>query len=331
MTLTASWRLPRTRPVLAAAVLIVCIVLLVGVYARAGLYGFNALLRRGPTFWVTVAADDARLSSSMRLALRDRQSLPAAGRFEWQAIGAGLEVGELPIIMSDIEVDRLLLARIDSAHFRIVVRTSADGDTDVGQWVDKLGAAVVVNGSYYSPRGAPETPLVSNRTRLGPQIYDARHGALVASSSYVGIRNLNNEDWREALRTVDDGLVSYPLLFDATGASSVTADDRWLANRSFVAQDAAGRIIVGTTVDAFFSLNRLARFLREAPLGLTRVLNLDGGPVACQGIALGDYRRNFCGRWELAAHGGKLELLTWLYGSRPWALPIVIAAVPKNS
>jgi len=59
-------------------------------------------------------------------------------------------------------------------------------------------------------------------------------------------------------------------------------------------------------------------------------LNLDGGPVACQGIALRGYRRDFCGKWELAVHDGRLELLTWMYGNRRWALPIALAVV-RNS
>lgn len=332
MTVAAPLRLSRKPQWLfAGGLLIICALLIAGLYARAGLYGFNAILRRGPTFWITVAPDDPLLSSSMRLALRDRISPVTTGHFEWRPAGNGFDVGELPVRMRDIEVDRLLLARIDPAHFRFLVRTAPAGNMDLGDWMKKLGAALVVNGSYYSPHGAPETPLVSDRTQLGPLMYDARHGAFVASSSYVGIRNLNDEDWREVLRGTDDALVSYPLLFDANGASRVSADDRWLANRSFIAQDSMGRIVVGTTTDGFFSLNRLAGFLAKNPLGLTRALNLDGGPVACQGIAIGDYRRDFCGRWELAARGDKLELLTWMYGSRPWALPIVVAAIPKNS
>jgi hypothetical protein len=84
----------------------------------------------------------------------------------------------------------------------------------------------------------------------------------------------------------------------------------------------------GTTTEAFFSLSRLAAFLRSAPLDLTQALNLDGGPRACQGISVGRYRRDFCGQWELAAHDGELR---WTFGARPWALPIVLAVLPKNS
>ena len=91
----------------------------------------------------------------------------------------------------------------------------------------------------------------------------------------------------------------------------------------------SGRIVLGTTADAFFSLGRLAEFLRRAPLYLASVLNLDGGPVACQGIALGDYRRDFCGDWEFAMRDGDMQLLQPILGTRRWGLPIVLAVHRK--
>jgi len=51
--------------------------------------------------------------------------------------------------------------------------------------------------------------------------------------------------------------------------------------------------VIGTTRDAFFSLDRLADFLATAPLDLERALNLDGGPIACQSIRVGRYHHKF--------------------------------------
>jgi hypothetical protein len=82
-----------------------------------------------------------------------------------------------------------------------------------------------------------------------------------------------------------------------------------------------------TTAEAFFSLDRLAKFLRDAPLDLKRALNLDGGPVACQAIALNGFERRLYGSWELQAEGDVVHLLTWPYGTV--AMPIVLAVFPK--
>ena len=121
-------------------------------------------------------------------------------------------------------------------------------------------------------------------------------------------------------------MVSYPLLV-RDGVSGVSHSSRWLANRSFVGYDREGRIIIGTTTDAFFSLDRLARFLLDAPLGLTMALNLDGGPVACQGISLNGYERKTYGRYELQVHGDQAELLNMSYGTP--GMPVVLAVFPK--
>jgi len=119
--------------------------------------------------------------------------------------------------------------------------------------------------------------------------------------------------------------VSFPLLIAADGRH--VAASRWLANRSFVGQDGNGRIVLGTTSDAFFSLDRLAEFLRQAPLGLILALNLDGGPVACQGIALNGFDRRIYGKWESQVHGDDAKLLSWPYGNV--AMPIVLAVFPR--
>ena len=92
---------------------------------------------------------------------------------------------------------------------------------------------------------------------------------------------------------------------------------------------AAGRVIIGTTKAAYFSLDRFAEFLADAKLGLTRALNLDGGPPACQAVAIGTFRRSVCSNSETSSDAGQLRVLGQLFGQRPWGLPIVLAVFPK--
>ena len=308
-------------------VLTAVIGVLAALYHQHGFYGFNVLLRRGGSFWVPVGADDARLSSAMRLALSASPPVAHAGPFEWHPVGPGFEVAELPVMADGREVDRVLLSRIDPAQYRFIVRNAPAGATNLHDWMVRLGAALVINGSYFGKRGTPDTPFLSNGAMLGPIEYSAIHGAFVATDAATAIHDLSAEDWKTAFAGAHDALVSYPLLVDAGGNTRPTTSSLWLANRSFVGQDRGGRIILGTTTDAFFPLDRFARFLHDAPLDLSAALNLDGGPVACQGVAVGAYRRDFCGKWELENDSGKLTLLTWNWGS--WSLPVVLAAIPK--
>ncbi|HEY1244240.1 MAG TPA: hypothetical protein VGF29_05345 [Hyphomicrobiaceae bacterium] len=230
--------------------------LLAGVVAYSGTYGLNVILRRGATVWVATKADGAGISPSMRLALQKRVPDARAGPVTWHEVDAGFEVAELPAILGGTEVERILLARIDPAHFRFQVRNRPRGDRDAIDWMRELGAVLIINGSYFSRYGTPATPLLSARTLSGPSDYDARHGAFVASASFTGIRDLAHLRWREAFRRADDALVSYPLLIGAEGQSRSKGDARWLANRSFVAEDTDGRILLGTTTDALSSSAR---------------------------------------------------------------------------
>jgi len=317
----------RRRPPRFVLVGILVVLLIAGgiFWENIGAYWVHVLIRHGGDAWLPVAADSPRLSPSMRLALSGSTSAVAVD-FQWKEIRPGFEVGELPAAVGGQEVDRVFLARIDPARYRFAVFNDPSGESGLAEWMKNLGAALVVNGSYYSHRARPDTPFLSNGILLGPADYDAKAGAFVSSPSVTTIRDLSNEDWRTAFQGADNAMVSFPLLI-RNGVPYNGVASQWLANRSFVGQDSAGRIIIGTTKDGFFSLHRFARFLHDAPLGLTYALNLDGGPVACQGIALNGFERNTIGQWELQYSGDHGKLLTCPFGT--WEMPIVLAVFPK--
>lgn len=317
------WKRPSRS--IAVCALVFALVACVIFWNYIGGYWVRVLIRHGGDAWLTVGRDSQRLSPAMRVALSGSTSaLP--GSFQWKTAGTGFEVGELPVLVGGNEVDRILLARIDPVHYRFAVFNDCSGASGLAEWMKNLGAALVVNGSYYSHRALPDTPFLSNGVLLGPADYDARAGAFVSSPGFTGIRDLAHEDWKSAFQGADNAMVSYPLLLENGIPYNGKVSD-WLANRSFVGQDGNGRIIIGTTKDAFFSLYRLARFLHDAPLGLTYALNLDGGPVASQGISLNGFERRSIGQWEAQFNDQNGSLLTCPYGT--WEMPIVLAVFPK--
>ncbi|QKG18594.1 hypothetical protein ACTIVE_0228 [Actinomadura verrucosospora] len=316
-------------PVLVASVV-------VGIaYGKGGWYAVNVMLRRGANVWGDVAMDDPRLSQGIRLSLAGQRTPDPAEPVRWRQVATGMEVAELPIRVGGRSVDALLLSRIDPARYRFRVLNRPAGDRDVGDWMAATGASLVVNGSYYGRHGTPDTPVISDGRRLGPGSYQAKHGAFVVGGSggQGGARlvDLAGLDWRQAIGGTSEAMVSYPMLLGADGhGRAAGTDERWLANRSFLGQDGAGRIIVGTTRDAYFSLPSLAAFLPRAGLDLRLALNLDGGPVACQKVSAGAYRRDFCGRYELAVHSGRLQLLWPLVDFRRSGLPMALVVVPRR-
>ncbi len=310
--------------------ILLCATAIAGVYLYTGWYGVHVLFRSGGNLWSTVTSDDSRISASMRLALRSSPPPVRAGALSWRESTRGLEVAELDVLAGNQLVDRIFLARVDPSQFRIEVHNSPEGDKEVDDWMKELGAVLVINGSYYERHGRPATPVVSGGVSLGPRTYPASQGALVARNRSAGIIDLRGRSWKSELAGAHDAVVSFPLLL-AAGEALIEKETRWLANRSFVAQDAGGRLVFGTTRDAFFSLHRLALFLENSPLELTLALNLDGGPIACQGVAIESFHRAVCGNWELQADGDRFRLLRPVFGRWRSALPIAIAVIPERS
>jgi hypothetical protein len=295
------------------------------IWQRNGAYGFNVIFRRGGTYWIHLNADDPRLSPSMRLALRNLPSVAAPGTLAWKEIDTGFEVAELPVMANGGEVDRILLNRIDPARFRFVVRNAADGTMGLDEWERALPKAVlIVNGSYYDLKGRPATPFISEGEILGPRSYDAKAGAFVAGKNTAGIRDLSQQGWQDAFAGAANAMVSYPLLIGDDGQTHVSVKSGWLANRTFVGQDRLGRIVIGTTKEAFFSLDRLAEFLQNSPLELATALNLDGGPIACQSIRLNGVHRKLYAHWEAQVNGNQVRLLRWPFAEATWAMPVVL-------
>lgn len=317
------------RPFLAAVAAVTAIALVAGAtwgWQRNGAYGFHVMARRGGTYWTRMGTDDPRLSPAMREALKDPAPSVTAGAFSWREVEPGFEVSELPVLVATGEVDRILFTRIDPKRFHFVVRNAPQGDKGIDEWERALPEAVlIVNGSYFDLKGKPDTPFISEGVNLGPRQYDARAGAFVAGfDGAAAIHDLTRASWQDSFKGVKNAMVSYPLLLGQDGQTHVNVKSRWLANRTFVAQDRAGRILIGTTREAFFSLDRLASFLKEAPLDLALALNLDGGPIACQSVRLHGFQRKFYARWEAQVRGSEVNLLRWPFAEATWAMPVVL-------
>ena len=306
----------------ATAAAVLAAAALLGLWLYAGPYGLNVLFRHGGTWWVTVGADSRWISPAMRLALAEAP-VAEPGAVTWRTIEPGFDVADLDARVGGQVVDRIRLVRIDPALFRFEVKTAFRGDMTVDDWMARSHPVMVVNGSYSDRHGRAATPLIGDGVLQGPSGYDAKAGAFISRPGSVSVLDLRAADYRVAFAGASDAMVSFPLLI-ADGQTHVEHPSRWLANRSFVGQDRVGHIIIGTTDDAFFTLDRFARFLLSAPLDLTTALNLDGGPVASQAVSLDGFERRMYGRWETQVQADQVKLLVWPWGSV--AMPIALMA-----
>lgn len=292
-------------------------------YSGAVAIGFGSLV------WIPIGADTFWLPHGLSLALRDPAPQAVPGAVAWITASDGFQTGRLPALVDGETVDEIVLARIDPAKFRFEVLNHPTGTRRLGDWLRETGAALIVNGSYYDRAGRPQTPIVSKGVPAGPTAYTSQHGAFIVKASQARIADLTQEDWHAAFAGAEAGIVSYPLLIAPDGSAGRAAPSRWLANRSFVGVDDRGSVVIGTTASAFFSLDRLAAFLKASPLRLTAALNLDGGPVACQGVALGPVQSRQYGLWEIQADGSSAKMLppAILTGA---PMPLVLAVFPSH-
>ena len=255
---------------------------------------------------------------------------PQAAPLIWTSPAPGFDVTELSVLERGHEVERIHLTRVDTKKFKFEVHTAPAAARELTDWMKVTGAVMIANGSYFDRDGNPATPVVSRGKALGPKAYGTKHGAFVVSPAGTGVQDLGRSRWQQAFRGATEAMVSFPMLIGADGRSRAHNSNPLLtANRTFIGQDSAGRVIVGTTKAAYFSLDRFADFLAVSGLGLTRALNLDGGPPACQAVAIGTFRRSVCANSETSSDAGQLRVLGQLFGQRPWGLPIVLAVFPK--
>ena len=315
---------------LLAFVAIAAVIAIGWVWLQNGSYGLNVIARRGGSYWQPMKVSDARLSPAMRQALVTPPPAISSGNVTWRRLVEGYEVGELPVLANGKQVDVVLLNRIDPSRFQFTVRNVPGGDYNIDGWERKLHSSIlIVNGSYYGLKGYPDTPVVMSGVRGGPSTYDAHAGAFVAKDGAAEIVDLRDRRWQNAVAPAANAMVSYPLLIGADGETHVFSQSRWLANRTFVGETRQGRIIIGTTREAFFTLDRFAAFLKQSPLDLKMALNLDGGPVACQSVRLGAFHRKFYARWEAQVSGDQVKLLSWPFKNGTWAMPMVLTVEPR--
>ncbi|MFT3729170.1 MAG: phosphodiester glycosidase family protein [Terricaulis sp.] len=297
---------------------------------------FNGLIleHRGPYYSAPITENTFWLARPVRLALHRPPPKDVPGQMHWRTLAPGFEVADLPVLVGREEVERIFLARIDPAQFRFELHNDTANRTNLDGWMQRTRAALVVNASYFDMSAGPATPVIIDGKAGGPSDYSASHGAFVSSLARTQIADLAGADWHAAFAGAHTALVSYPLLIAPDGTSRTARDAGWLANRSFLGEDRDGKIIIGTTKSAFFTLPRLADFLKRAPLNLRMALNLDGGPVACQGVALGGYRRMSYGHWEVQVDAnGSAHLLPGgvpLLNLRHETMPFVLAVYPRR-
>ena len=210
--------------------------------------------------------------------------LTVVDRGTWVELEPGLDVHRLvvtrPRNLSDVE---LVAVRMDPARYRFTVRTTSPAAGWVSELGEHYGAAAVINGGYFDPRGQPLGLLVSGGVQVsgtlarapGRAVFGVRDGVpFVADAAGLPLDGVT-----EALQTT-------PLLV-REGAEVEGFDEPWRVDRrAAVCIDAQGRVLFAATDTVLNGLSfsemahLMARGIDRGGLGCVSGMTLDGGTSA---------------------------------------------------
>lgn len=250
----------------------------------------------------------------------------AHSEIQWRAVGKGLSYAEVQVFRKDQPVDLLALVKADPASNSFRVQHHAP--QSITAWQKELGAPVVFNASYYGRDARPVGLILSNGKPLGPLNNAQMRGMFVAEPKglspdlpratildlTVSPINIKNLPWTQ-------GVQSYPLLVDTKGRVRVWNSPK-TAQRTVIATDRQGNILVLNTTDAYFTLYDLALFLKDSGLEIDTALNLDGGTEAQLYIKTKDFEKFSPASWD--------SRLGSLLDQPKFWLPTVVAILPRQ-
>lgn len=244
---------------------------------------------------------------------------------QWRTLGKGLSFTTVQVFQDREAVDTLSVVKIDPAFNAF--RVFHHAPQSLAAWQEEIKAPVVFNASYFSPEGQPVGLIVTDGKLLGPLKNPEMRGMFVAEPQGMSpdlpratildltTTRLASKDlpWRQ-------GVQSFPLLLDSQGRLRVRKSDK-RSNRTVIAADRQGNILVFNTGEDFFSLYDLARFLKASAFDIDSALNLDGGKEAQLYIKTRDFAYFSPPSWK-SRLGNFLD-------SRGFTLPTVMGVFPR--
>jgi len=156
----------------------------------------------------------------------------------------------------------------------------------IANWQQELQAPLVFNASFYDTRKQPVGLIIADGRAIGPAHNRQMRGMFVAEPKGIS-PDLPRATILDLLATPinpktlpwTQGLQSFPLLLDYKGNIRVRESEK-KANRTVIATDRVGNILVFSTSNRYFTLREMAQFLKSSKFQIDSALNLDGGSEA---------------------------------------------------
>jgi hypothetical protein len=258
----------------------------------------------------------------------------------WKPAGKGLQFCRVDVMRGAESVDVVAALRIEPAKNKIRVFHSFDYEKTVArtieEWQAETSAIAMINGAQYmsDPFYMPCALVICDGQSKGPKSNKQVRGMLVAEPKASDLPRADLLDFeydRFDYQTTPytQGVQHWPILLDRNGKIKVNKTD-WQANRSVVARDINGNILLFTTEGGFFTLYNFGMFLKDSNArkdGGFRVhtaMNLDGGYEADMIVKTDSISYLTYGSFETHGAGADASLFGW-----KTRLPGVIGVFPR--
>lgn len=202
---------------------------------------------------------------------------------QWQTLGRGLKFARVDVIREDEDevVSSLAVIKIDPATN--IFRVFHHAPQSITAWQQELKAPVVFNASYYGPGYRPVGLVIAGGKAIGPRHNPQMRGMFVAEPKGMSpdlpratILDLLTTPVNPQTLPWTEGVQSFPLLLDYKGNIRVL-DSGKKSNRTVIATDRVGNILVFNTSNRYFTLREMAQFLKDSKFEIDSAMNLDGG------------------------------------------------------
>lgn len=248
---------------------------------------------------------------------------------QWQTLGRGLSFTRVEVIREGEDrevVATLAVVKIDPASNAF--RVFHHAPRSITAWQQELQAPIVFNASYYGPGYEPVGLIIADGKASGPANNRQMRGMFVAEPKGISPDlpratildllatpiNPKNLPWTQ-------GVQSFPLLLDYKGNIRVRDSDK-KSDRTVIATDRVGNILVFNTSNRYFTLREMAQFLKASKFEIDSAMNLDGGSEAQLLIKTKDFEYFSPPAWE--------NPIDSLLDRKSQFLPTVVGVFPRK-
>ena len=193
----------------------------------------------------------------------------------WRQVDTALEFRRLPVAIDQQQTD-LIILRLDPKLYHIRVAYDSGHPGRISDWAASVKPVALINGGYFDEKKKATALVIFDGIAQGSSYKGFGGMVVVNQQGGFELRSLRQQPYDPA-EPLQQAMQSSPMLIQPGGVlSDLQADDR-RSRRTVIARDTRGRILLIVCDFPVFTLDDLARLLKESDLGLDAALNLDGG------------------------------------------------------